>query len=133
MPAPDKVLAVVQEWFDKAENDLVAASHLLKLEDSGPTEVVCFHAQQSVEKYLKSILVWQSIPVPKTHDVEKLIQLIPKKYRIRLSIEEMRILTNYGTEARYPGFGRVPFSEAKEALLMAQRVPIRFVLLSNLL
>jgi len=31
MPSDDRVLAVVREWLAKAENDLLTATHTLKL------------------------------------------------------------------------------------------------------
>ena len=33
------------------------AVHTLKLGADGPTDTVCFHAQQCIEKYLKALLV----------------------------------------------------------------------------
>ena len=57
MPEREKVVAVVREWVAKAENDLKNATHSLKLGEDCPTDTVCFHAQQCVEKYLKAMLV----------------------------------------------------------------------------
>ena len=61
----DKMLIVLREWVEKAENDLTAACQILKLGKFAPMDTVCFHAQQCVEKYLKSILVYHGIPVKK--------------------------------------------------------------------
>jgi HEPN domain-containing protein len=61
MPAPEHVAEVVREWVDKAENDLKNAAHTLKMGEKCPTDTVCFHAQQCVEKYLKAFLVYSSI------------------------------------------------------------------------
>ena len=47
MPAPSALVAVLREWLQKAENDLVTAAHTLKLGKDCPTDTVCFHAQQS--------------------------------------------------------------------------------------
>jgi hypothetical protein len=55
MPDPEKVATVVSEWVAKAENDLKTA-YILRLAKGGPTDTVCFHAQQVVEKYLKALL-----------------------------------------------------------------------------
>lgn len=57
-------------WVRKAESDLIMASHTLKLGTDCPTDTVCFHAQQTVEKYLKALLVVRNIVFPKTHDIE---------------------------------------------------------------
>lgn len=39
------------EWFEKAYDDIRAAEVLLAHKE-GPMNIVCFHAQQSAEKYL---------------------------------------------------------------------------------
>ena len=60
-----------------------AAVYLLGLGVVAPTDIICFHAQQCVEKYLKSILVLHQIPVPKTHDIEKVLNSFPKETSFR--------------------------------------------------
>ncbi len=49
MPGNDKVLKVVREWIEKAENDLKNAVYTLKMREDCPTDTTCFHAQQCVE------------------------------------------------------------------------------------
>ena len=124
MPVPDdKVLTVAREWTTKGNNDLKTAVHTLKLGKDCPTDTVCFHAQQCVEKYLKAFLVALEKPFPKTHDVESLVSLIPKSVHIGLTVEEQRRLTEYATVLRYPGpYEAVLLSEAKQAVKLAQRV-----------
>lgn len=60
---------MVWEWVCKAEEDLTAAAFSLKLGRSCPTAIVCFHARQCAEKYLKAFLVHQGVTFPKTHDI----------------------------------------------------------------
>jgi HEPN domain-containing protein len=122
----DKVLAVALEWTTKGDNDLKNAVHTLKLGKECPTDTVCFHAQQCVEKYLKAFLVALEIQFPKTHDIESLVSLMPKSIRIGLTVEEQRRLTEYATVLRYPGpYEAIPLSEAKEAVKLAKRVQQR--------
>jgi HEPN domain-containing protein len=64
MPENDKTAIVAREWTTKAENDLKTAAHTLKLGSKCPTDTVCFHAQQCVEKYLKAFLVVMGIEFP---------------------------------------------------------------------
>jgi len=100
MPGNDKILIVVQEWAAKAENDLKNAAHTLKLGRDCPTDTVCFHAQQCVEKYLKAFLVIAF-----------------------LTVEEQRRLTEYATVMRYPGpYEPIRLCEAKEAVRIARLV-----------
>ena len=124
MPAPDdKILVVAREWTSKGDNDLKNAVHTLKLGKDCPTDTVCFHAQQCVEKYLKAFLVALEKPFPRTHDVESLISLMPKDIRLGLTVEEQRRLTEYATVLRYPGpYEAIPLTEAKQAVKLAQRV-----------
>lgn len=103
MPKREYIIAVVQEWSMKADNDLKAASHTLKLGEDCPTDIVCFHAQQCVEKYIKALMVLKQIPFPKTHDLSELLHLLPAEFNSLLSNEEQKLLTVYATVTRYPG------------------------------
>jgi len=115
--------AVAREWIIKAENDFKTASHTLKMSSGCPTDTVCFHAQQCVEKYLKAFLVCKGIDFPRTHDVERLVALFPESIWLRLSIEEQRRLTAYATITRYPGdYEPIPLSEAQHSVKLARRV-----------
>lgn len=56
-----------RELLNIAEGDLAYAKGLFKIKE-GRIENVCYHAQQCVEKALKSALVWLQIPFPLVHD-----------------------------------------------------------------
>jgi len=43
-----------KEWFDIAETDLSSAHHLITMRPR-PIEIICYHCQQSAEKYLKRL------------------------------------------------------------------------------
>lgn len=122
MPGTESTGRVMAEWVAKAEEDLKAATHILKLGRSCPTAMVCFHAQQSVEKYLKAYLVYRGTPFPKTHDIEELIARIPNHARPSLTVEEQALLTEYAVGPRYPGWRDVSLSEARRAVALARRV-----------
>lgn len=122
MPANDKTMVVVREWAAKAESDLRSAAHLLKMKDC-PTDTVCFHAQQCVEKYLKALLVAQELEFPKTHDLGELIVLVPARIRPRSDDKERDRLTDYATVTRYPGdYEPISVAEARQAVKIARRV-----------
>jgi len=55
MSEGDEILIVARDWVKKA-NDLKNAVHTLEMGDDCPTDTVCFHAQQCVEKYVKVFL-----------------------------------------------------------------------------
>ncbi len=123
MPAPEAVVAVLREWIAKADNDLTAGAQIIKLGDAAPTDTVCFHAQQCVEKYLKALLVFQSVPFCKTHDIQKLMSLIAPALRPDLTEAEQVRLTEYAADIRYPDAGLViTLRDARHALAIARRV-----------
>ena len=123
MREPERALTVVGEWIEKAENDLKTAVHTLKLGTKCPTDTVCFHAQQVVEKYLKALLTWRGIDFHKTHDIEALVALVPRAIRPHLSASEQGTLTDYATVARYPGdYGPITLAQARTAVRIARRV-----------
>lgn len=119
----DPILHVVRQWVQKAENDLTTASHTLKLGKQTPTDTVCFHAQQCVEKYLKALLVAQEIDFARTHHINALLALIPPRLRPDLTVEEQALLTDYAVSTRYPGdYEEIPLDQAKRAVRIARRV-----------
>src|SRR3990172_6767595 len=123
MPDRERIMQVVGEWTAKAENDLKTATHTLILGEECPTDTVCFHAQQCIEKSVKAFFGWRNIDFQKTHDLGRLISLMPKNVRPKLSVPEQRRFTTYATEERYPGyFEEIPLTEARRAVALAPRV-----------
>ena len=61
----------VKAWMIKADHDLEVTCHLEIL----PSDVVCYHAQQAAEKYLKAFLVFNDIEIKKfqIHDIDRLL------------------------------------------------------------
>lgn len=118
----ERAFTVVREWVAKAENDLKNATHTLRLGEDCPTDTVCFHAQQCVEKYLKALLVLDKVDFPKTHNIRTIVSLLLPARRPRLTLEEQRRLTDYATGARYPGWPEISLSEAHQAVAIARRV-----------
>ncbi len=62
-----------RQWVRKAESDIAVARHLFKLRPL-PSDEICFHCQQAIEKYFKSLLAESGLPIQKTHDLTILIQ-----------------------------------------------------------
>jgi HEPN domain-containing protein len=54
-----------------ADNDLYAAEIIIK-DDYPLTNIIAFHCQQTIEKYLKAYLIENDVPLIKTHDLIKL-------------------------------------------------------------
>jgi HEPN domain-containing protein len=114
---------IVKSWIRKAENDLKNASNTIKMKDDCPTDTICFHAQQCVEKYLKALLVLHGIDFPKTPEIKKLISLLSIPGRLDFSQEEQIKLSYYATVTRYPGdYDEMTLAEAEQAVKIAKRV-----------
>lgn len=115
---------VSRRWLAKAENDLKAVKQLLTFEDA-PTDVISFHCQQSVEKYLKSYLTLVDVRVKKTHDLETILYLCigeDKDFK-ELDTEEIANFTFYAVEIRYPeDYIELTISEAEELYKIARKV-----------
>ncbi len=95
-----EVIQVVREWVSKAEGDFAAARTLLGAD--GPPWVVCFHAQQAVEKYLKTLLILNGTPFRKAHDIDELLRMIPEHQRPVMDAEAASDLTRHAVASRYP-------------------------------
>ncbi len=122
MPEDKDGLTIVKEWIEKADSNLRSAAYLLKAEDC-PTDAVCFHTQQCVEKYLKALLVAGGTIFRKTHDIRELALLLPPRLRPSLDEGEQARLTEYATVTRYPGdYEPISLTEAREAVKIARRV-----------
>lgn len=58
----------IRDWIEKANKDIKAVEKLR--DDKDITEIVCFHCQQAVEKYLKALLIYKNQDIPKTHNID---------------------------------------------------------------
>ena len=92
------------EWIQKAEGDLATAHRELRARRAPNFDAACFHAQQCVEKYLKSLLQEAEIVFGKTHNLSLLLDLLKDTYpRLELLRPTLAILSAYAVEYRYPG------------------------------
>ncbi len=72
--------AATREWVAKAEEDFLAAVDLARRGKRPLWNVVCFHTQQCAEKYLKARLEEGGLSVPKSHDLDDLLnRLLPHR------------------------------------------------------
>lgn len=93
---------IIRDWVAKAQHDLTSARIILAAEE-GPTDTVCFHAQQAAEKILKALLIVRSIPFSRTHDIDILLDTL-NDAELDVTFRDVSpILTSYAVESRYPG------------------------------
>lgn len=112
----------VKSWFLRADDDLRTSQILL--EENGTPNIICFHAQQAGEKYLKGFLAHHNKHARKIHD---LLILLDECKEIEPSFEQLEgdisYLNQFYIETRYPGdYPEFTLKEAKEAFESAAKI-----------
>jgi HEPN domain-containing protein len=91
----------IEGWFLVAEKDLQVADVLI-LQDLWAYDILCFHCQQGVEKYLKALLVYHDLDLPKVHDIRQLLAILLPLDQEVLSLQDAVDLNDYAVRYRYP-------------------------------
>ncbi|SHH84037.1 HEPN domain-containing protein [Caloranaerobacter azorensis DSM 13643] len=113
---------IAYEWFDFADNDLDSAKFLLQMYPI-PLEIICYHCQQSAEKYLKGYIALNGDNIIKTHDLTLLNKICMKFDKDFQEIEDDCIeLVDYGVQVRYPFRIELEEQDMKKALESAERI-----------
>jgi HEPN domain-containing protein len=120
----DDALQMAQEWRRYANRDLEAAVHMANNMRPTPDEIICFHCQQAVEKYLKGFLVLNGIEdPPHIHDIDTLRKECEKFEANFTAITLLCAdLTRYGSQPRYPASIQIAPDDMRRALSYAQAV-----------
>ena len=63
------------EWIETAESNYASARHFHQ-EQKSMYDIICFQSQECISKYLKAWLQENDVRFTKTHDLEKLLDLI---------------------------------------------------------
>jgi HEPN domain-containing protein len=96
--------ALTKEWIAKAEGDYHTANREMRARRNPNYDAVCFHSQQCVEKYLKASLQENQHYIPKTHDLNQLLeQCLYYDGTLELHRDLFKDLTRFAIEFRYPG------------------------------
>jgi HEPN domain-containing protein len=122
MPPETYVPGSPDDWLRHARSDLLLARQQV------PPEVLlamlCFHAQQAVEKSLKAVLLAHGRVFPYTHDLAQLITLVkhaglPWPDALDTAAE----LSVYAVGTRYPGvYGDLTADDHTQAIEIARQV-----------
>jgi HEPN domain-containing protein len=112
---------LVRDWLRKADLDCDVAARLAS-EGDGFRDIVAFHCQQPVEKYVKAVLVRHQVEFRKTHDIERLLQILRGvEPSIADELVDAKWLTPFGVDIRYPGdFPETLPGDETRALWLAQ-------------
>lgn len=111
------------DWFARGDEDLALVGLVLE-KRTGSANLVCFHAQQAAEKYLKGFLAQNDLHVRKIHDLEILLGDCKKINSFFAEIEnDARFLNKFYVESRYPDdYINLSFEDVETAYAAALRV-----------
>jgi HEPN domain-containing protein len=111
---------LVQEWYKFAMTDFNSAKYLCDMRPK-PLEIICYHCQQSAEKFLKGFLISNNVEAPKIHDLRRLCELCLNINNSFDSLKEIcQNLNPYGVQPRYPDEIEILETDAEKALQNVQ-------------
>jgi HEPN domain-containing protein len=105
----------LKQWIEKAEEDLQVVHQLMTM-DNRPKGAIGFHCQQAAEKFLKTFLVYHQSDVPKTHNIEFLLEQC-KITDPEFPDIDLHNITDFGVEIRYPGDFLEPSEQELDVLI----------------
>ena len=113
---------LVAEWFKFADADIDTAL-LLKEMRPQHREIICYHCEQAVEKYLKGFLVSKNQMPPKTHDLTNICNLCSEQDQNFSSLlPQCSYLKQFGVQPRYPKEMDISYTNVEQAIKYALKV-----------
>ena len=110
----DAKLELVRGWLTRADHDLRSARALAALADP-LLDTAIYHCQQAAEKSVKAWLQVRDVVIPKTHDIEELIELAAASHsEFTEHSKAAETLTPYVSAFRYPGGFEEPMPSREE-------------------
>jgi len=108
-----------KEWIKRAKSDYKFSC--IPIEDDMYYEDACFHAQQTVEKAFKGLLLYYGFETSFTHDISLLIKELKKYTDVPTKLNKSIELTKYAHKTRYPGnYKDIPEEEYKRMIEIAR-------------
>lgn len=121
----EAALELVRDWLTRADHDLRSARLLASAADP-LLDTAIYHCQQAAEKSLKAWLQAANVLIPRTHDIEDLVELASDTNPDFKQFAKIAgVLTPYASAFRYPGGFEDPMpsqEEFDEALKHAQTI-----------
>lgn len=90
----------VNDWLTYAKIDLETITEII--ENPRLTSVVAFHAQQSIEKSLKAIILHFTQSIPRIHNIVSLLGTANNYCKIVIDKKTIIMLNQAYTDTRYP-------------------------------
>ncbi len=116
---------IIESWLEKADHDLGSAK-VLFLHLPTYHDIIAFHCQQAVEKYLKAALIHNNTQFQKRHDLVYLLELLSVNVEISSEFYTKALnLNDYGVEMRYPNETlHLTNADLEEAILIADEFKV---------
>jgi HEPN domain-containing protein len=112
-----------RQWFGIADDDLRSAEYLATMTYPRPEGIICFHCQQSAEKYLKGFLFQNTVDPPKTHDLMVLLELCKQASpSLGTLLDQCVFLNRYSVIPRYPDELQITSDDVSKAIQYANIV-----------
>lgn len=111
------------EWFRMAQKDIRSARILFQYD--ADNEIICFHCQQAIEKYLKGYLVFINGELQEGHSLIKLCKkAMLSEQSFGELLKDMAYVNTFYLETRYPAVDPLLVStdDAEECLKIADKV-----------
>lgn len=110
------------QWLNYAERDFASAQYLQGMYPP-PLEIICYHCQQSAEKFLKAFLIKSGKEPKRTHDLDELYKECIKINEKLMVIEEnCAKLTDFSVNTRYPYDLDLNLDDVKMAIEDANKI-----------
>ena len=110
----------LKKWLLKANEDIAVIDQLSKNQPGSYTGAICYHSQQSVEKFFKAFLVFNNVDFRKTHDLDYLLNECLKIDKKGFTDIDLKSLSDYGVSVRYPDDFYIPdLKETQEYIEIA--------------
>lgn len=94
---------IILDWLNKAQEDFDFASANLKDSTNTFYSQICFHFQQSAEKYLKAYIAANELEFKKIHDLIELPRICQNhNQKFQDLKDECKLLTVFYINTRYP-------------------------------
>ena len=91
-----------EDWIFFADKDLQAAEIIIN--DEHPlTNIIAFHCQQAIEKYLKAYIIEKKDSLTRIHDLIKLNAIANEIKDLGIDEKKLIVLNEVYLDSRYPG------------------------------
>jgi HEPN domain-containing protein len=104
----------IRQWLEYAEQDYESARILLTSHLYNPC---LYHAQQTIEKYLKAVIAESGLHVQRTHSIRGLVNILTQQgITVDLNDDEIDLIDSIFMPARYPLGSALPAFEPDQAI-----------------